>query len=50
MKHHAEQIVYNSKGAPFFDVATYVVTTLGLAWLCRQLGILADGRVESFDV
>jgi len=27
-----------------------LVTTLGLAWLCRQPGILADGRVEYFDV
>ncbi len=27
-----------------------VVMALGLAWLCRQPGILADGRVEFFDV
>lgn len=26
------------------------VRTLGLSWLCRQPGILADGRVEFFDV
>jgi len=27
-----------------------LVTALGLSWLCRQPGILADGRVEYFDV
>lgn len=26
------------------------VTALGLPWLCRQPGILADGRVDFFDV
>ena len=27
-----------------------LVATLELSWLCRQPGILADGRIEFFDV
>ena len=27
-----------------------LVATLGLSWLCRQPGVLADGRIEFFDV
>lgn len=34
----------------FLTLPPRLVTTLGLAWLCRQPGILADGRVEYFDV
>jgi clan AA aspartic protease len=34
----------------FLTLPPPLVTTLGLAWLCRQPGILADGRVEYFDV
>ena len=34
----------------FLTLPPMLVTTLGLAWLCRQAGILADGRVEYFDV
>src|SRR5262249_49265379 len=34
----------------FLTLPPLLVTTLGLAWLCRQPGILADGRVEYFDV
>jgi clan AA aspartic protease len=34
----------------FLTLPPLLITTLGLAWLCRQPGILADGRVEYFDV
>ena len=34
----------------FLTLPPLLVTTLGLSWLCRQPGILADGRVEYFDV
>jgi clan AA aspartic protease len=34
----------------FLTLPPLLVTTWGLAWLCRQPGILADGRVEYFDV
>jgi len=34
----------------FLTLPPLLVTALGLAWLCRQPGILADGRVEYFDV
>ena len=34
----------------FLTLPPMLVTTLGLSWLCRQPGILADGRVEYFDV
>jgi clan AA aspartic protease len=34
----------------FLTLPPLLVTTLGLSWLCGQPGILADGRVEYFDV
>ena len=34
----------------FLTLPPLLVTTLGLPWLCRQPGMLADGRVEYFDV
>ncbi len=34
----------------FLTLPPALVTALGLSWLCRQPGILADGRVEYFDV
>lgn len=34
----------------FLTLPPALVAAVGLAWLCRQPGILADGRVESFDV
>ena len=34
----------------FLTLPPVLVTTLGLSWLCRQPGMLADGRVEYFDV
>ena len=34
----------------FLTLPPLLVTTLGLSWLCRQPGMLADGRVEYFDV
>jgi clan AA aspartic protease len=34
----------------FLTLPPLLVATLGLTWLCRQPGILADGRVEYFDV
>ena len=34
----------------FLTLPPPLVMALGLSWLCRQPGILADGRVEFFDV
>jgi len=34
----------------FLTLPPALVTALGLSWLCRQPGMLADGRVEYFDV
>lgn len=34
----------------FLTLPTTFVTVLGLSWLCRQPGILADGSIEFFDV
>jgi clan AA aspartic protease len=34
----------------FLTMPSALVAGLGLAWLCRQPGILADGRIEFFDV
>jgi clan AA aspartic protease len=34
----------------FLTMPSALVAGLGLAWLCRQPGILADGRVEFFAV
>lgn len=34
----------------FLTLPPPLVSVLGLAWLCRQPGILADGSVDDFDV
>jgi clan AA aspartic protease len=34
----------------FLTLPPALVTALSLRWLCREPGILADGRVDSFDV
>ena len=34
----------------FLTMPSALVAALRLAWLCRQPGILADGRTEFFDV
>jgi clan AA aspartic protease len=34
----------------FLTLPPALVQALGLAWLCRQPGILADGSVDVFDV
>jgi clan AA aspartic protease len=34
----------------YLTLPPILVQALGLAWLCRQPGILADGSVEVFDV
>jgi clan AA aspartic protease len=34
----------------FLTLPTVLVAGLGLSWLCRQPGILANGSVDSFDV
>jgi clan AA aspartic protease len=34
----------------FLTLPPALIATLGLSWLCRQPGMLADGRVEFFDV
>jgi len=34
----------------FLTLPAALVGALGLPWLCRQPGVLADGSVDSFDV
>jgi clan AA aspartic protease len=34
----------------FLTLPAALVAVLGLPWLCRQAGILADGSVDFFDV
>lgn len=34
----------------FLTLPPACITALGLSWLCRQPGILADGSVDIFDV
>ena len=34
----------------FLTLSPALIQALGLAWLCRQPGVLADGSVEVFDV
>lgn len=34
----------------FLTLPPALLGALGLSWLCRQAGMLADGRVEYFDV
>ena len=34
----------------FLTLPPALIQALGLAWLCRQPGVLADGSVEVFDV
>lgn len=34
----------------FLTLPAALVAALGLLWLCRQAGILADGSVDLFDV
>jgi clan AA aspartic protease len=34
----------------FLTLPPALTLTLGLSWLCRQPGVLADGSVEVFDV
>ena len=49
---HQQEItaIFDTGFTGFLTLPPLLVTTLGLAWLCRQSGILADGRVEYFDV
>ena len=34
----------------FLTLPPAILGALGLSWLCRQAGMLADGRVKYFDV
>ena len=34
----------------FLTLPPALITALGLPWLCRQPGVLVDGRMEYFDV
>jgi clan AA aspartic protease len=34
----------------FLTLQPALISTLGLAWLCRQQGQLADGSIQSLDV
>jgi clan AA aspartic protease len=49
---HQQEIeaVIDTGFSGFLTMPSLLVAALGLAWLCRQPGILANGRVEFFDV
>ena len=48
--HQQEEAIIDTGFTGFLTLPPLLVATLGLPWLCRQPGRLADGRVESFDV
>ena len=44
------QAIIDTGFTGFFTLPAAPVAALGLSWLCRQPGILADGSVDLFDV
>lgn len=47
---HEIEAIIDTGFTGFLTLPPTLVSTLGLPWLCRQPGILADGSVEVFDV
>ena len=44
------EVIIDTGFTGFLTLPPALIAALGLSWLCRQPGILADGRVELFDV
>lgn len=47
---HAVEAVVDTGFNGFLTLPPALITALGLQWLCRQQGQLADGSVLAFDV
>lgn len=47
---HEIEAIIDTGFTGFLTLPQTLVVALGLPWLCRQAGVLADGRVELFDV
>jgi clan AA aspartic protease len=44
------EVIIDTGFTGFLTLPIELVAALGLSWLCRQPGILADGSVDFFDV
>lgn len=44
------EVIIDTGFTGYLTLPPILVQALGLAWLCRQPGILADGSIEVFDV
>jgi len=49
-QHHEIEAIIDTGFTGFLTLPSALVQVLGLPWLCRQPGVLADGSVEFFDV
>jgi clan AA aspartic protease len=47
---HDVQAVIDTGFNGFLTLPPPLIASLGLSWLCRQEGELADGSIETFDV
>ena len=47
---HAVDVVIDTGFNGFLTLPPALIAALGLRWLCRQQGELADGTVLAFDV
>ena len=47
---HDCEAVIDSGFNGFLTLPPVLIAALGLAWLCRQQGQLADGSIQAFDV
>ena len=47
---HTVEVVIDTGFNGFLTLPPALITALGLQWLCRQQGQLADGSVLAFDV
>lgn len=47
---HEIEAIIDTGFTGFLTLPPSLVTSLELRWLCRQPGILADGKVNDFDV
>ena len=44
------EVIIDTGFTGFLTLPAVLIVALGLPWLCRQPGILADGSVDVFDV
>jgi clan AA aspartic protease len=47
---HDVEAVIDTGFNGFLTLPSAMIATMGLAWLCRQQGELADGTIVTFDV